>query len=163
MKPDKLDDLELLNLLQTKEDAAAAYVHGQLGQDREQAMREYFRMPYGNESEGMSQIVSSAVADTVEWVLPALLKIFTSTDKAVSFEPTRASEEEGAEQATDACNYVFYKQNNGFLILYTAIKDMLTVRNCAVMWRKHVNGVRSCLLPQGRRFPLRSPGLEALR
>ena len=143
MKPEKLDDLDLLNLLQTKEDAAAAYIHGKLGQEREQAMREYYRMPYGNESEGMSQMVSSDVADTVEWILPALLKIFSSTDKAVSFEPTRASEVEGAEQATDAVNYVFYRQNNGFLVLYTAIKDMLTVRNCAVMWRKETSQVIS--------------------
>jgi hypothetical protein len=35
-------------------------------------------------------------------------------------------DEQGAEQATNACNHVFYKQNNGFLILYTAIKDGLT-------------------------------------
>lgn len=143
MKPKPMDDLELMSLLRSKEDAAAGYIHGQLGQDREQAMRDFYRMPYGNESEGLSQIVSSDVADTVEWILPALLKIFTSTDKAVSFEPTRASEVEGAEQATDACNYVFYKQNNGFLVLYTAIKDMLTVRNCAVMWRKETSDVIS--------------------
>lgn len=143
MKRQKLDDLDLLNLLQTKEDAAAAYIHGKLGQDREQALRDYFRMPYGNETEGLSQMVSSDVSDTVEWILPALLKIFTSTDKAVSFEPTRASEVEGAEQATDAVNYVFHRQNNGFLILYTAIKDMLTVRNCAVMWRKETTQVVS--------------------
>lgn len=133
---EKLDDEDLLSILQRKEDAASHYVHGQLGDEREMAMREYHRMPYGNEVEGESQIVASDIQDSVEWILPALLKTFTATDKAVSFEPTRASDVAGAEQATDACNYVFYKQNNGFLILYTAIKDMLTVRNCAVMWRK---------------------------
>jgi hypothetical protein len=31
---------------------------------------------------------------------------------------------------------VFYKQNNGFLVLYTAIKDALMVKNCAITWRK---------------------------
>ena len=133
---EKLDDNDLLEILQRKEDAASHYVHGQLGDERESAMREYFRMPYGNEQDGSSQIVASDIQDSVEWILPALLKTFTATDKAVSFEPTRASDVAGAEQATDTCNYVFYKQNNGFLILYTAIKDMLTVRNCAVMWRK---------------------------
>lgn len=133
----KLTDDDLLALLQRKEDSAAQYVHGQLGQERETALREYYRMPYGTEEDdGWSKIVSSDVADSVEWILPALLKTFTSTDKAVSFEPTTAKDVAGAEQATDACNYVFYKQNNGFLVLYTAIKDMLTVRNCAVMWRK---------------------------
>jgi hypothetical protein len=59
----------------------------------------------------------------------------------VAFEPTKADEVKGAEQATDACNYVFYKQNNGFLVLYTAIKDALTVKNCAVHWRKETQEV----------------------
>jgi hypothetical protein len=132
----RMQDEDLLDILNRKEDAAAHYIHGKLGADRENAMREYNRLPYGNEEEGWSQIVASDIQDSVEWILPALLKTFTSTDKAVSFEPSTAKDLQGADQATDACNYVFYKQNNGFLVLYTAIKDMLTVKNCAVMWRK---------------------------
>ena len=137
----RMDDEDLLDMLQRKEDAAANYIHGELGSDRELAMREYHRMPYGNEVEGWSDVVSSDVQDSIEWILPALLNTFTSTDKAVAFEPTKANEVKGAEQATDACNYVFYKQNNGFLILYTAIKDALTVKNCAVHWRKETQEV----------------------
>ena len=140
---ERLDDEDLLSLLQQKEDAAAHYVHGELASAREQAMREYHRMPYGHEVDSEATIVSSDVQDSVEWILPALLKTFSATDKAVAFEPSRASDVQGAEQATDACNHVFYKQNNGFLILYTAIKDMLTVRNCAVMWRKEDQSVVS--------------------
>ena len=133
---EKMDDEDLLEILQLKEDAASHYIHGELGSARETSMREYHRMPYGNEVDGESQIVASDIQDSVEWILPALLKTFTATDKAVSFEPSSAKDIKGAEQATDACNYVFYKQNNGFLILYTAIKDMLMVKNCAVMWRE---------------------------
>ena len=132
----KMSDDDLLDLLRRKEEAAADYVHGDLGVQREISMREYHRMPYGNETEGESQVVASDVQDTVEWILPALLKVFTSTDKAVSFEPSREADVKATEQATDACNYVFYRQNNGFLVLYTALKDALTVRNCAVNWRK---------------------------
>lgn len=132
----KMDDDELLDLLRKKEQSAALYTYGQLGDERETAMKAYHRQPYGNEEEGMPSVITSDVQDTVEWILPALLKIFTSTDKAVSFEPTTANDVKGADQATDTCNYVFYKQNNGFLILYTAIKDALQVGNCAVTWRK---------------------------
>ena len=132
----KMDDDELLDILRRKEDAASGYVWGQLGSERETAMREFHRQPYGTEQEGWSQIVASDVRDTVEWVLPSLLKTFTATDKAVEFEPTEANDVKGAEQATDACNYVFFKQNNGFLVLYNAIKDALIIRNCAVTWRK---------------------------
>ena len=132
----RMDDEDLLELLNRKEDAASHYIHGQLGDERESSMRQYHRMPYGNEVDGSSTIVASDIQDSVEWILPALLKTFTATDKAVSFEPSSQADVKGSEQATDACNYVFYKQNNGFLVLYTAIKDMLTVKNCAVMWRK---------------------------
>lgn len=132
----KMQDDDLLRALQDKEEASAKYVWGELATTREQSRREYYKLPYGNEQEDWSQIVASDVSDTVEWVLPALLKIFTSTDKAVSFEPSRANDVKGAEQATDACNYVFYKQNNGFLILYTAFKDALITGNAAAMWRK---------------------------
>jgi hypothetical protein len=138
-----MDDERLLSILQAQEDDSASFTWGALAAEREASMKEYFRMPYGTEEDGWSQIVTSDVQDTVEWILPALLKIFTSTDKAVSFDPTRAEDVKGAEQATDACNYVFYKQNDGFLTLYTAFKDALTVKNCAVMWRKETKRVKT--------------------
>lgn len=139
----KMDDERLLSILQAQEDDSAAFTWGTLAQEREASMKEYFRLPYGTEEEGWSSIVTSDVQDTVEWILPALLKIFTSTDRAVSFDPVREEDVQGAEQATDSCNYVFYKQNDGFLILYTAFKDALTVKNCAVMWRKEKKRVKS--------------------
>jgi hypothetical protein len=133
----KMNEEDLLSLLVDKEEQAITYVHGTLASKREKAMREYFREPYGDEEEGWSSIVSSEVQDTIEWILPSLLKIFTASDEAVTFDPTGEEDVKAAKEATDACNYVFYKQNNGFLVLYTAFKDALLGGNCAVMWRKH--------------------------
>lgn len=132
----KMEESALLNHLQTLEEDSAAFVWGALGGEREKAQREYFRMPYGNEEDGWSSIVTSDVQDTVEWILPQLLEIFAATDSIVSFEPTKQEDVKGAEQATETCNYVFTKKNDGFLILYTAIKDALLVKNGAVHWRK---------------------------
>lgn len=139
----KMDEQDLLAVLNRKEEASSHYVHGELGAAREVALREYHRLPYGNEEDGWSEIVASDVQDTVQWILPALLKVFSTTDKAVVFEPTKTEDVKGAEQATDACNYVFYKMNNGFMVLHTAFTDALTVRNCAVMWRKETSEVVS--------------------
>ena len=141
----RLSDDKLLSLLQSLEEDSAAYTLGALADERQRALDQYNREPYGNEEEGWSTIVTSDVQDTVEWVLPDMLDQFVSTDKAVVFEPTRASDVAGADQATDACNYVFYKQNNGFLVLYTAIKDALIRRNCAVMWRKDTKRTKSVI------------------
>jgi hypothetical protein len=131
-----MDDDTLLGMLQELEENSAQFVWGTLAQERRAAAKEYYRQPYGNEEEGWSSIVTSEVQDTVEWILPDLLDMFVSSDDAVVFEPTQAADAKGADQATDACNYVFYKQNNGFLTLYTAFKDALMFKNCAVHWRK---------------------------
>lgn len=131
----KMEDESLLSFLQAEEADAGDFVWGKLADERETAMREYLRLPYGDEEEGRSSFVTSEVLDTIEWVRPALLKIFVGGDQAVTFEPTGPEDVAGAEQASDACNYVFFKQNNGFLIAYTAITDALMLKNCAVMWR----------------------------
>lgn len=132
----KMTDDELASHLQILEDDASNYVYGDLNSQREKALQEYNRDPYGNEAEGLSGIVTSEVQDTIESMLPELLDVFVSTDKAVVFEPSKQEDVKGAEQATDAINHVFYKQNNGFLVLYTAFKDALLLKSCAVMWRK---------------------------
>ena len=93
----KLDDDQLLEMLRRKEDAASSYVHGELGEEREKSLREYHRMPYGNEEEGWSQIVTSDIQDTIEWVLPDLLDIFSSTDRAVEKMSSRSG------RTTDFC------------------------------------------------------------
>jgi hypothetical protein len=142
---DKMDDEKLLAHLQTLEQDSSSFTWGQLGTERAKGMREYHREPYGTEVDGLSSIVTSEVQDTVEWILPDLIDIFTSTEKAVVFDPTSAEDVKGAEQATDACNYVFYKQNNGFLVLYTAIKDALIAKNCAVTWRKEESRVKTVI------------------
>lgn len=139
----KMTDDTLLKHLQANEDDAAQYVEA-VGYARLASMREYYREPYPGDEEldGWSQIVTSEVQDTVEWILPELLDVFTTSDEAVVFEPTKQEDVQGAQQATDTCNYVFYKQNNGFLTLYTAFKDALIAQNCAVMWRTCTDQVR---------------------
>lgn len=129
-----IDNDLLLEALQQEEDDATQYSHGELAQERQNAYKEYLRKPYGNEVEGMSQVVSSDVNDAVEGMLPDILDVFAASDKAVKFEPQSAEDEEGAEQATNACNHVFYKQNDGFLLLYTAIKDALMLKTGALKW-----------------------------
>lgn len=145
----RMTEDDLLTDLQAMEEDSATYSWGQLGSARETAMREYHRMPYGNEEEGWSTVVTSEVQDTVEWTLPDLIDIYVSTDKAVIFEPERAEDVEGAKQATETVNHVFYKQNNGFLVLHTAFKDALIAKNCAVMWRKETRRTKSVIPVRG--------------
>lgn len=129
-----IDNEELLAALEAEEEAAKNYQHGELFRQREMAVQEYNREPYGNEEEGLSTYISSDVMDAVEGMIPDILDVFAASDKAVQFDPTQPEDVEGAEQATDACNYIFYKKNDGFLILYTAIKDALLLKTGAIKW-----------------------------
>jgi hypothetical protein len=130
----KMTEDDLLRYVDEEARSAFHYVDGDLASERKQAIKAYMREPYGNEEEGRSAFVASDVFDAVEGVLPDLIDIFVSSDKAVVFEPVGPEDAESAEQVTNACNYVFYKQNNGFLILYTAIKDALLLKTGGVKW-----------------------------
>jgi hypothetical protein len=130
----KMTDAELVAFLNDEARQAHLFNDGELQEERTRAMRSYTREPYGNEEEGRSAVVASDVFDAVEGMLPDLIEVFTSSDKAVVFEPVGPEDEESAEQVTNSCNYVFYKQNNGFLILYTALKDALLLKTGSVKW-----------------------------
>lgn len=130
----KMSEDDLLRFLEAEQADAFHYNDGEIASARNQALRDYLRFPYGTEQDGRSQVVASDVFDAVEGMLPDLVEVFVSSDKAVVFDPVGPEDEEGAKQATEACNHVFYKQNNGFLILYTAGKDALLLRTGGVKW-----------------------------
>jgi len=80
-------------------------------------------------TEGRSSAVSSDVADTVEGMLPSLMEIFAGSDEVVQFEPVGPEDVQAAEQETDYTNHVFMQENDGFLVLYSFIKDALLSKN----------------------------------
>lgn len=129
----KMNEDDLLRYLRAEQDAATNYRDAE-SNVRTSSLRAYLRRPYGTEQEGRSQVVASDVFDAVESMLPDIMEPFISSDKAVVFDPVNQEDEEGAQQATNACNHVFYKQNNGFLVLYTACKDALMLRTGGVKW-----------------------------
>jgi hypothetical protein len=92
-------------------------------------MDRYYGKKYGNEQEGRSQIVTRDVADVIEWIMPSLMKIFTSGDKVVQFEPQGPEDVDMAKQSTDYVNYVIMRQNPGFSIIYQWFKDALLQKN----------------------------------
>jgi hypothetical protein len=104
---------------------AIGYLESDTVQARADAMNYYFRDKYGTEVEGRSQVVTGEVAEAVDGALPQLIRVFTSCEDAVRFEPTKDGEEDKADQASDMANWVFYKDNDGFLIMHNWFKDAL--------------------------------------
>ena len=119
------DDNKLKSILESEIDDAIGYLETETTDERQQALEYYNREPYGNEVEGKSQIVTGEVAEVVDGALPQLMRVFTSSNDAVVFEPVNQGDEETAEQATEYVNHIFYKDNNGFEIMHDWMKDAL--------------------------------------
>ena len=46
---------------------------GEISIQREEAIKYYYALPFGNEVDGRSQYVDSTVQDTIEWIKPSLM------------------------------------------------------------------------------------------
>ena len=128
----KMDESTLKAIVANEVRRAIGYVGGTIAVEREKALNYYYGRPFGNEIEGRSQVVSTDVADVIESVMPSIMKIFTAGDDVVKFEPQGPEDEQSAQQATDYCNWIFTRDNEGFLILYDWIKDALLQKLGAV-------------------------------
>lgn len=78
---------------------------------------------------GRSSAVSRDVADTVGWMLPGIIRVFTASDRMAVAEPVGPEDEKWAEQVTEGVNHVFWKENEGYKILYSATWDSLVLKN----------------------------------
>jgi|TARA_R100000030_G_scaffold94504_1_gene81373 hypothetical protein len=105
------------------------FMGSNLTSQRKKSMEYYMGDKLGTEIDGRSQVVSTDVADTVETILPNLLRIFTASDQVVKCEPVKSEDVPLSDQATNYINYIFNKDNNGFSILYTWFKDALLEKN----------------------------------
>ena len=81
-----------------------------------------------------STYVSTDVRDAVMMMLPSLIRLFGASESPDFLVPRTEAEVDQAEQATDYVNYVFWNDNPGFLNLYGAIKDALTVKTGFLKW-----------------------------
>ena len=81
-----------------------------------------------------STFVSTDVKDAILLMLPGLIRLFGATESPVFLVPRTEAEIDTAEQATDYVNYVFWNDNDGFLNLYGAFKDAMTVRTGFIKW-----------------------------
>ena len=120
-----LDSGTIKGILENEIDNSLGYIDSETVEDRKRALEYYLRQPYGNEVEGRSQIVTGEVAEAIDGALPQLIRVFTTTEDIVYFEPKSPGDEESAKQATDYCNWVFYRENDGLLILHNWFKDAL--------------------------------------
>ena len=129
---------EMLVAIIDREVGRSGGLNGELEDQRRKALEYYNGEPFGNELDGRSSVVSTDVMDVVEWSMPILMRIFGSGDEIGRFEPQNPDDVEAAEQATDYCNYVFFRENDGFKLLYDVMKDALLSKTgiFKIVWKE---------------------------
>ena len=124
-----MNTIDLKSIIQAEVDDAIGFIESETVEQRKIALEYYLRQPLGNETEGKSQIVTGEVAEAIDGALPSLVRIFTGSDQIVVFEPQGPLDEASAKQATDYCNWVFHRDNEGVAILHDWFKDALLQKN----------------------------------
>lgn len=124
-----IDDTKLLAIINSQIASAIGGYNSDLETDQTKALDYYYGRAYGDEVPGQSSIVTRDVLETIEWIMPSLMRIFAGGDRYVEFDPQGEEDEDQAEQETDFVNYVFNKENDGFMVLYTWIKGALLLKN----------------------------------
>jgi len=118
---------------------AVTYIDTDLSPSRAQATAYYRGDPFGNEEEGNSRVVATEVRDTVNAMLPSIMRVFFSSERVVEFMPRGPEDVKSSEQASDYANYVLNQDNPGFMVMYGTFKDSL-VRKCGIVkawWAKN--------------------------
>jgi|HubBroStandDraft_6_1064221.scaffolds.fasta_scaffold15017_3 hypothetical protein len=104
-----------------------------IGEDPNATLGEILNKDNTN-SPNRSTYVSTDVRDAVMMMIPSLIRLFGATESPVVLVPRTQEEVDVAEQATEYVNYTFWNDNPGFLILYGAFKDALTVKTGFCKW-----------------------------
>ena len=132
LNPDQMTDIELQGIVGSEIDDAIDYIDNWISPLRAKATEYYRGEPFGNEEEGRSQVVSMDVRDTVQAIMPSLMRIFHGSDRTVEYSPQSAEDVPAAKQATEYANFIINRDNRGFLEMHSAFMDAL-VRKVGIM------------------------------
>lgn len=132
LNEEQMTDIELQGVVGKEIDDAIDFIDNWISPMRATATQYYRGEPFGNEEEGRSQVVSMDVRDTVQAIMPSLMRVFHGSDKTVEFVPQGPEDVASAKQATDYANFIINRDNNGFLEMHSAFMDAL-VRKVGIL------------------------------
>ena len=136
---------QLKDIIRRELNQALGTENGKLSNERMEAMKYYQGGEFAEPPPGQnrSRVVMLTVLETVEWVLPALLRIFCASPQIADINPVKQTltppppvpgapppmdPEEAGRQASNYVNHIFNEDNPGFLILHDWFKDALLAK-----------------------------------
>jgi hypothetical protein len=116
---------ELATLLAEDERLAVSFRDSTLADEQAVAIDYYEARPFGDEEEGLSQVVTPDVAEVVDYMTISTSRTIVSGDRVVEFESAEADNEAAAEEATAAVTYSFMKTQDGYRVIHDWIQSGL--------------------------------------
>jgi hypothetical protein len=128
MKDKPLNEEAIGVLIDRKINESLIWYNAKLSREREKTMQ-YFNgeLPL-RQSSGSSSYISTEVYDAVESMKAQLLETFSAGREIAKFDPNSPEDSEEARIATAYCDYVLFKQNDGYKIFNEVIHDGLMAR-----------------------------------
>lgn len=116
------------------ERALGAYTSGdELSRQRSLALDAYQDKIIDQAPEGRSEVQDRSVFETVQWILPSLIRIFAGGDNVVEFDPTGPEDEDVAKQESKILNYLVTCKTDWFLTCMEWFQDALVTKNAYCM------------------------------
>jgi hypothetical protein len=120
-----MDERTLVAILRAEEVDASSYYTSELAKEQADALDRYFAKQYGDEVEGRSKVRTHDIEDTINWMLPDLMRVFMASDDLVSVESRSPQDEENTQEIADCIAHVFWNENDGASLLHDFAFDGL--------------------------------------
>src|SRR6185312_13629290 len=128
-----MSDEEIMTRVNAKVKESVSWFDSRLSKERQRVINYYNTVLPKRQHLGSSPYISSDVYDTVESMSAQLVETFSANpDNLISFPPQGPQDVEAAKQATEYCNYVFFRENDGEGIIKSVTHDGLTARTGVV-------------------------------
>lgn len=124
----EIDTDLLLRVLREEEDDSTTYYSSELAGKQAEAMDRYHAKPYGDGSEvpNRSQVVTHDIEDTINWVMPHLIRVLSTGEDLISCEDDGLDDQDDTlDTAAKYLSHVFFKDNPGETILHDFVFDGL--------------------------------------
>ena len=114
---------------------------GELARQRSLALDAYAGKNIEPAPEGRSQVVDWSVFETIQWIMPSLMRIYAGDDTVVEFQPVSPEDEDAAEQETMFLNHLVTDSNDWDLVCRQWMQDSLITKNsyCLVSMEEKLN------------------------
>ena len=125
----RLSDEDILAIVSSElSSSSGASENDAIQAGRQKALAAYLG-DKGSVVEGRSSVVSTDVADAIEWIMPEVMKAFTQNNEVVTFDPVGPDDRRQAQIESRYVYDILMKDNEGFIALHEFFKDALLQKN----------------------------------